>query len=170
MPALISRRRVMLAGLLGSALLASGCGFRLRGAQHLPYATLYISGVGQHSELREQLRQQIEASGSTRVVDNRDEAEVRLEILNRSRDREILSLSGGGRVTEYELTQRITYRLVEAADEVIIPSTTVRARRSYDFDDEQVIAKGREEALLYEDMENDLIQQIMRRLATLDAS
>jgi LPS-assembly lipoprotein len=35
------------------------------------------------------------------------------------------------------------------------------------FDETQVLAKESEEALLYRDMQADLVQQIMRRLAAL---
>jgi LPS-assembly lipoprotein len=35
------------------------------------------------------------------------------------------------------------------------------------FDETQVLAKEAEEALLYRDMQTDLVQQIMRRLAAM---
>jgi LPS-assembly lipoprotein len=35
------------------------------------------------------------------------------------------------------------------------------------FDETQVLAKEAEEALLYRDMQGDLVQQIMRRLAAI---
>ena len=37
--------------------------------------------------------------------------------------------------------------------------------RDYSFNDNQVLAKESEEALLYRDMQTDMVQQILRRLA-----
>ena len=41
------------------------------------------------------------------------------------------------------------------------------AAREYTFDDSQVLGKEQEETLLYKDMQNDLLQQLMRRLAAV---
>lgn len=167
MPTPYTRRRTFLLA-LGVAGLASGCGFRLRGPQPLIYSTMYVN-VSQHSSLGAELRRRIRTSGTTTTVEDVAEADARLEIVRNSREREILSLSGGGSVREYELTRHITFRVVDSNGEDAIPPTTLRARRDFTFDDEQVIAKQREEDLLYEHMETDLIDQIMRRLAALEA-
>src|SRR5690606_2908530 len=114
-----------------------------------------------------QLRREIEASGTTTIVATAAEADVRLEILRNERDREILSLSGAGTIREYQLDQTIVFRVLDRAGNERFPATALRARREYDFDDAQAIAKQREEILLFNDMERDLLQQLMRRLATV---
>ncbi len=144
----------------------AGCGFKLRGPQPLPFSRLHV-GVDPNTPFGAAIRRQILTSGTTEVVEERGEADARLEILRNVRSREILSLSSAGKVREYQLLQTITFRVIEPAGKELLPATSVSARREYTFDDSQIIAKQQEEALLYNDMENDLLQQIMRRLAAI---
>lgn len=158
----LPRRRLLLAGFLAVAL--GGCGFHLRGPQRLAFASLHI-GVGPYTELGAELRRQVGSTGSTVVVEDPAQAEARLQVLANVREREILSLSGAGKVREYRLQQRIRFQLVDKAGQSLIPPTEITAQREYSFDDAQVLGKVQEEALLYRDMQSDLTQQLMRRLA-----
>jgi LPS-assembly lipoprotein len=76
-------------------------------------------------------------------------------------------LSGAGKVREYQLGHSITFKLVNVSGEEIIRPTKISSTREYNFDDSQVLAKEQEEALLYRDMQSDLVQQLMRRLAAV---
>ena len=51
---------------------------------------------------------------------------------------------------------------------MIIPRTEMNLTRIMSFDDAFVLAKQQEEVLLYRDMENDVVQQILRRLSQVD--
>ncbi|HRD33945.1 MAG TPA: LPS assembly lipoprotein LptE [Rhodocyclaceae bacterium] len=161
-------RRGLLAGLgtLLVATLAGGCGFRMRGPRPLAFKTLYV-GLDANSELGSALRRRVLTSGTTVVVDDPATADARLEVLQNSRDREILTLSSAGTVREYLLTLTIRFRLVARSGEELLAPVTLSVRRDYNFADAQIIAKEREEALLFRDMENDLLQQVMDRLATV---
>jgi outer membrane lipopolysaccharide assembly protein LptE/RlpB len=46
-----------------------------------------------------------------------------------------------------------------------IPPSTITLRREITFSDDLVLSKESEEALLQRDMQGDLVQQLMRRLA-----
>jgi LPS-assembly lipoprotein len=46
-----------------------------------------------------------------------------------------------------------------------VPPATIELVRDLTYDDSNVLAKQQEETLLWRDMENDLVQQLMRRLA-----
>lgn len=164
MPATHSRRSFVLASLAMTAL--AGCGFKMRGPQPLRFKTIHL-GMDPYSPFAIQLRREIEASGTTTIVATPAEADVRLDILRNERNREILSLSGAGTIREYQLDQTIVFRVLDRAGNERFPATALRARREYDFDDAQAIAKQREEILLFNDMERDLLQQLMRRLATV---
>jgi LPS-assembly lipoprotein len=50
--------------------------------------------------------------------------------------------------------------------EVLAP-TTISLKRNLSFKENEVLAKEAEEALLYRDMQSELVQQIMRRLAVV---
>lgn len=158
------RRRLLLAGGALAALSLAGCGFRLRGPQALDFATLHIN-TPPETELGAQLRRLVATSGTTRVIEEAEHAEARLQILGNSRGREILSLTGAGKVREYQLVQSLRFQLLDKSGTPLIAPTSLSARREYTFDDSQVLGKEQEEALLYRDMQNDLVQQMMRRLA-----
>ena len=141
--------------------LLAGCGFHLRGQVALPYSTLHISGPSATSvsnSLKRVLR-----SSAVRLVDRQEDAELTLVILSDVREKSILSLSAAGRAQEYELRQRLSYRIITAG-EPDLPAGEILSQRSISFNDAQVLAKESEENLLYRDMENDVVQQLLRRL------
>ena len=146
------------------ALLLAACGFQLRGAQPLPFSSLYI-GTAEGSELGAALKRNIRALGSTRLTDAPQEAQAILTIIGEARERNILSLSGTGRVREFQLRYRFAYRVHDLKGREFIPPTEIVLVRDISFSDERVLAKEQEEALLYRDMQNDMVQQVMRRLA-----
>ncbi|MGK5022310.1 LPS assembly lipoprotein LptE [Janthinobacterium sp. LB2P10] len=162
--------RAMLA--IALTVLLSACGFHLRGSNGsfmLPFATMYI-GLPETSPLAIGLKRYIRAIGSTQVVDTKDGADAVLEVLSdpeSNRTKSILSLNRSGRVQEYQLGYSINFRVVDKAGNQLLAPTTINLVRPITFDESQVLAKETEEAALYRDMRNDLVQQIMRRLAAI---
>lgn len=142
----------------------AGCGFHLSGPRPLAFSTVHI-GMSEYTSLGTALRRQIALSGSTTVEKDPARAEVRLQILANNRGREILSLTPTGTVREYELTQTLRFRLVDRDGSELIPPSVLSVRREYTFSDDLILGKEQEEALLYTDMEKDLVRQLMRRLA-----
>ncbi len=143
------------------ALVLASCGFHLRGQATLPYSTLYVSGPSGTS-LTRSLTRVLKSSG-VKVVERQADAEVGLIILSDTREKSILSLSGAGRAQEYELRERVSFRIV-TTKEPDLPASEIVTQRTISFNDAQVLAKESEEALLYRDMENDTVQQLLRRL------
>lgn len=139
----------------------AGCGFHLRGQVALPYSTLHISGPSATS-VSNSLKRVLRSSG-VRLVDRQEDAELTLVVLSDVREKSILSLSAAGRAQEYELRQRLSYRIITAG-EPDLPAGEILSQRSISFNDAQVLAKESEENLLYRDMENDVVQQLLRRL------
>lgn len=164
MPATNTRRTLILAGL--SAIALSACGFRMRGPQPLPFETIYLDPALRNT-LGGELKRQIELSGTTKVVERREEAQVRIDLLRNDRNREILSLSADGSVREYSLERTLIFRVLDKAGNERLAPSIIRARREYDFSDSQVLSKRREEDLLFEDMDRDIINQLVRRLAVV---
>jgi len=145
------------------ALLLAGCGFQLRGAATLPYESLYVQApVG--SQFAVQFRRLITAGGGTRVVDNPKDAAATLILVNELREKSILSLSGAGRVSEYQLRYRMSYRLIDKGAAETIPMTEIVLTRDFSFSDTETLSKASAEALLFRDMQNDAVQQLVRRL------
>jgi LPS-assembly lipoprotein len=150
-----------------SLFVLAACGFQLRGMTNLGFKTAYVQ---QHnSPLGKELRRALRSSGVT-VVQVPAEAEMLLDIMEERTTKNILSLSGGGKVREYELFYRVTYRWREASNELWGPAQSIEQRRDYSYDDTQVLAKEGEEARLYSDMRSESAREIMRRLNAMGAS
>lgn len=148
-------------------LMLTGCGFKLRGQiSSLPFQTLYVAAPPGHT-IGSDLRRAVGASTTTKVVDKMEEAEAILQVINASNERRILSLSGGGRVREFELVFKITTRLVDNKGIEIAPASEIILTRILPFLDAQILAKEAEEQMLYRDMQADAVQQIIWRLSAI---
>jgi LPS-assembly lipoprotein len=148
------------------ALLAvlAGCGFQLRGTSAgLPFETLYIQGPPT-SAFALQLRRAVNATATTRVVDDPKGARAILQLLDERREKEILSLSSAGRVREFQLRYRVRYRVVGADLRDLSPPGEILLRRDFSFNDQEALSKESEENFLYRDMQTDAVQQLLRRL------
>jgi LPS-assembly lipoprotein len=160
-PALATIFRRVFASTVVLTTLAS-CGFALRGSYELPYNTIQVTSRS-NSAVAGLVRRDL-ADSKTKVVGTAKDAEAVLTIIEERRDRQILSLSGAGRVREYELRMKLTYQFVDAKGQVIIPTSEILLKRTFSYDDTRVIAKQQEEAMLYQDMERDATGQILRRM------
>lgn len=147
--------------LLAGSLLLSACGFQLRGVADLAFETIYIQGP--NYTVTKDLRKALKVNGVT-IVNNPEEADLLLEFLSEVYDRRILSLSGRGRVTEYELLYNLNFRIKDSASALWGPVQSIEGRRDFSYDDTQVLAKSYEEVRLREDMQADAVREIMRRL------
>lgn len=159
--------RFILLLVLGLAL--SACGFHLRGLVDLPFETLYVESGG-NAALDSELSRAVRGGSKTRLVSNPAEAEAILQILGSSQEKRILSLSGAGRVREYQLLYRISFRLIDRQKRELIPRQQIELKRDMTYDDSQMLAKQNEEDLLYRDMRSDAVQQIMRRVSVAKAA
>ena len=139
------------------------CGFQLRGQASLPFETIYISFPVGHP-IGTDLKRLIKAGTNTRVVDKAKGAQTTLEIISVVNDKQIMSVSGGGRVREFELRYRVSFRLFDAKGVDLIPTNEIALRRILPYTDAQVVAKEGEEAMLVKEMQTDSAQQILRRL------
>jgi LPS-assembly lipoprotein len=147
----------------------AACGFHLRGAAALPFETLYIEAP-QASLFATQMRRMIGMGSQSRIAANPADADATLQIVNELREKEILSLSGGGRVRELQLRYRIQYQVLDRSRIVIAPLSEIVLRRDYSFNDQDQLSKESEEALLYRDMQADAVQQLLRRLQAVGKS
>lgn len=154
--------------ILGLALIVTACGFKLRGAQQLPFQTIYL-GFGPNSSLGAELARKIRAGTSTKVVEDRAQAQAVLDVLGEARERDVLSVSAQGRAREFQLRLRLQFRLHDGKGREFIAPTQIAVQRDISFNEAQVLAKESEEALLYRDMQTDVVQQLLRRLAAIRA-
>lgn len=151
--------------LLLGVLLLSACGFKLRGLDSLPFNNLYLQNSGAPTLARE-VQMSLKSNGVA-VLSSPEGAEGSLELMSEHSEKRILSLSGNGRVREYQLIFRAVFRIKAAGEELWGEPQTIEQRRDYTFNDAQTLAKEAEEARLYKDMRSDAVREIMRRVSIL---
>lgn len=156
-------RRLFLA--LSPALFAAGCGFQLRRHDGVPFDSLYVDASG-GNRVAQRLRALL-AAGRTQMAATADAAEAVLRLSEDRRSKTILSLSGGGRVTEYRLGLQLSYSVVGRDGQPLAESESIELVRDLTYDDRQLLAKGAEEELLYRDMDENAAMRILRRLQAL---
>ena len=168
-PAPHGRRRaaqwLWAAAALAGLTVRSGGGFALRTAQPLPFQTIAVTperGAGVAGELSRYL------GGSLRPVappQGGAVPEVILDILQETRQKVIVGVTTSGQVREYELRLKVLFRLRSSKGAELIAPATIEQVTSISFNESAVLAKEAEEALLYRDMQSDIVQQLLRRLA-----
>ena len=161
-----ARRTLACTAALMLASLLSACGFQLRGGTALPFETLMVTGAD-NTPFAIDLRRGLRASRRVEVVDELARAQAVLQVTGLSQERRILSLSAAGRVQEYQLIYRVSFRVHDGRGKELLPLNDIVLRRDITYNDSQVLAKEQEEILLVRDMQNDAVQQVLRRLAAV---
>ncbi len=158
--------------LLALAACLAGCGFHLRGSGGeyvMPFKSIYLN-FPESSPLGIELRRNLRGGNLAVVVSDVAEADAQFDVVSESRGKQILSLNREGRVREYLLTYTVVFRVRDAKGALLMEPTEIMLKRSMPFDETQVLAKESEEVLLYRDMQTDLVQQILRRMASVKPS
>jgi LPS-assembly lipoprotein len=150
--------------LLLATLLLSACGFHLRGQAGMPFNALYLDTVNSKTPFITELRRTLEAR-KVKLAPTAEQADVVLKVVFENSDKQILTLSGSGRVTEFRLIYSVSLRAYDHKQQDWIPAEEMALRRDYSYDDTKVLAKEAEETLLYQSMRSEMVQQIMRRLS-----
>jgi LPS-assembly lipoprotein len=156
---------------LGAALLitglVAGCGFKLRGSQNFNFTSIAVT-PNPGGALADELRRAL--AGSVRVLAADEpvvQAQVVLQVLSEAREKVVVGVNASGQVRELQLRLRVKFRLTGAQGKELIEGDEIRQQRDISYSETAALAKETEEALLYRDMQSDIVQQILRRLATL---
>jgi LPS-assembly lipoprotein len=140
------------------------CGFHLRGATDVAFSNIFIQG--NTLVINKKLVKSLNTNG-VKVLPSAEGAEMLLEMVGEESEKRILSLAGTGTVNEFELYYRVHYRTKLAGSEFWSPTQTVESRRDFTYSDANLLAKQGEEKRLNESMQQDVLSNLMRRLATL---
>lgn len=160
------RRWVLISG---AAALLGGCGFQLRQPPTFAFHSIYV-GTAPNSALGKELKRTIAAANNLKVITDPaaiGTAQVVLDVLAEQREKVVVGLNASGQVREFELRTRFRFKLRTPQGKELIPETELLQQRDISFNESAVLAKEAEEGLLYRDMQTDIVQQLMRRLAAL---
>lgn len=152
------------------ALLLSACGYHLRGAYALPSTMKSIYLEGGSGPLREQFKQ-VMTSSSGQLTSTRQGAGLVVRILNEESNRRTVSLSSRGKSNEFELYYYLEYELANAGNALLMERQPIEIRREYYNDQQAVMAKESEEAVIRDEMYQQVVRTIVNRArVVLEAS
>jgi len=160
----VSTSRRSFLTLLGGAAMLSACGFQLRGQQDYAFKRLAITGGVPQMVAR--LERMVQGGSDTVIVKPFEKPDATLS-LSEGQGLRTLSLNAQGVVQEYELIYNVSYSLTGADGTLLIPPSSIVLNRSMTYSDQYTLGKGQESTLLYNDMRNDAVDQLTRRLATV---
>ncbi len=158
------RRRSLI---LGLSLLTTACGFKLRGHQRYAFQTLAVlphPGGPVALELRRSLGSAVRVLVPGEALTS---AQVLVEIAQEQREKIVVGVNSSGQVREFQLRLRVKLRTRTPQGRELAPEAELVLQRDISFNESAVLAKEAEEILLYRDMQSDIVQQIMRRLASI---
>lgn len=161
-------RRTLLAG-AGAPLVLAGCGFALRQAPKFAFRSIYLA-LPAGSALTAELRRQLEGTGQLLVITDatrKNEAEVVLESAGEQRERVVVSLTATGQVREYQLRMRFNFRVLTPAGRPLLAPVLIARQIDQSYSESEALSKDLEAQMLFQNMQTDIVQQVMRRLATI---
>ena len=159
-------KRRSIAALAALSALA-GCGFALRGEQKFAFSTIAVNAP-QAGPVAVDLRRAL--GGRERALSAGAPPlgpEVVVDIVNEQREKTVVGVNAAGQVREFQLRIRVRFKLRSVAGKELIAETEILQQRDISFNESAVLAKEAEESLLYRDMQGDIVQQLMRRLAAV---
>jgi len=152
-------------GLGGLAL--AGCGFKLRASQDFAFSSIAVMpnpGGPLALELRHSFGSAVRVLAPEEAL---TQAQVVVDILQEQREKTVVGMNSSGQVREFLLQVRLKFKVRTPQGQELLPEAEIVQRRDITFNESAVLAKEAEEALLYRDMQTDLVQQLLRRLAAV---
>lgn len=152
---------LLLAGLL------AGCGFQLRGtssATALPesWRQMALDTANPNSEFSRELQARFSANGVEWV--SRSEAAYIVQLSPERFQQRNLSLNNQARASEFELTMRADFAVVDRQGKVAMPQNEAVVVKQMENDPRNVVGKAEEIRILQSEMRGELAQQILRRI------
>ena len=151
--------------LLGVTAALAGCGFELRKAPEFAFKSIYTGAA-----LGNELRRNLAAMGNIELITDAAQAknaQVILDILQELRQKVVVGVTATGQVREFQLRLTIRFRLYTPQGKELIADTELLQQRDISFSESAALSKEAEEGLLYRNMQTDIVQQLMRRLAAV---
>lgn len=153
---------------LTAATVLAGCGFQLRGTSPVP-AALQPLAVDCPDSLPgafcNSVREQLTLGGVE--LANEASAQYTLRLRNYQQDRRASAITSSASAAEYVLRHSVSMELFTANQVPLIGKTDLNASESYRYDENNVLAKQREEDELRQQLGDRLAQQVIFRLAPM---
>ena len=148
--------------------LIAGCGFHLRGKIQLPAVFSATHVKGTDLSLVDDIKRALRVAGGA-VVNEKTEATVSIELLRVKYSRAVRSINEQGIAVGYELHYDVSYRVSGLAKQRLVPDARIALKRTLDYGDKtmRILQKDIEEKLLKQEMRDEIVRQVISRLATI---
>lgn len=159
------RRRLLL--LASAAALLTGCGFALRRPPQLGFQRIYLD-LPPASPLGAALRQQLQGLDGMQVLTDpaqRAQAQVVLHSPGEQRDRVVVSVTAAGEVRELQLRLRLGFRATTPDGRELLPQAELERQMDQSYSETAALSKEQEANMLFASMQDDIVQQLLARLA-----
>ena len=164
----------------GAAALATlgGCGFELRQGYAMAFRTLQLTGFTANSPLATELARALEASG-VQVTESSLQAvraassvmvppsHIELTALHDKRETLVSAKTAFGQVRTITARTTLRFQVKRSDGSILIPASDVVLARDLSYNERDALAKQDESAALNRALQNDIVGQVMRRLAAI---
>lgn len=161
------RRTLLLALLVVSTFALSSCGFKLRSSQAFAFQTAAVTPENSGGVAGELTRYLGDAIRPLAPGAGGEAPQVIVDILQELREKTVVGVNASGQVREFQLRIKVRFGLRTPQGLELIVPTEITQQREISFNESAVLAKEAEEALLYRDMQSDIVQQLLRRIASV---
>lgn len=155
-------------GLILTSLLAvSACGWQLRGGIGVRgLDSIHIRADNPQSAFARTLASAL-GNQQVTLADSAGQARYQVVVLAEDSLNRTASITSSARAAEYLLVEEVRITVLDNSGQVLVPATLLRAERSLDFDENQIIGKADEVKLVTRELLDDLVQQLLNRLQRL---
>lgn len=158
------QRRLFLLGIASGLV---GCGFKLRSSQDFVFQTLAVTPEKNGLVAADLIRYFGKAVVPISPAPGSAGPQVIVDVMQEIREKIVVGVNSSGQVREFQLRIRLQFRVRTPQGRELIVPTWVVQQRDISFNESAVLAKEAEEVLLFRDMQADLLQQLLRRLAAI---
>ena len=159
-------RRTLLLGCL-PALALQGCGFKLRSSLNFAFKTVAVTPENSGQVAGELSRYLGDAVRPVVPPAGGQPPDVILDVLQELREKIVVGVNATGQVREFQLRIRLRFRMRTPQGAELIAPTEIVQTRDISFNESAALAKEAEEGLLFRDMQSDIVQQLLRRMAAI---
>jgi len=147
-------------------LMPIGCGFHLRGTseQYVPLPPIQLT----YSALPKEWSKSLETFLISNHVVISDTGQYHLIVNHLGESRRVASLNARAKAAEYEIEFDLSYQVLDRNGNALSEQKTIRASRTYQFIQSQVVGKEREEQMLKTQIQKSLFQKLLRHLQQLN--
>jgi len=149
-----------------AGLTLAGCGFQLRQTPPLAFRSMALVGFADGSPLGATLRRELTRAG-VELRANPAQAQTVFDALADTRERTVAASTAVGQVRELQLRVKLRFRVATPAGKLLLAPSDLLLTRDMSYSETAALAKQQEEASLFAAMDEDIVGQVLRRLASV---